>query len=80
MSEKRLVWWLSDRRRGVRLDLNAHQVDMLALNALLDAAGRENIKATIKLHDKNHEMSVCRASTSPEIRSLAPVFSAAVAK
>ncbi|GAB3656317.1 hypothetical protein [Ramlibacter alkalitolerans] len=76
VSEKRLIWWLPGGGRGVRINLESKQLEILVHNSLLDAVGRHNIKASIKLHDKNHAMSVCKASTPAELRSLVPVFTA----
>lgn len=76
VSSKRLIWWLPTRLRGARINLESWQVEMLVLNNLLESVGRDRIKASIKLHDKNHAMSTCKASTPTEIRSLVPLFGA----
>ncbi|CUI84399.1 Uncharacterised protein [Achromobacter xylosoxidans] len=74
VSKNRLIWVLPGLGRGARVDLASRQLDMLVHNTLIDAVGRETISASIKLHDKNHHMSVCKASTPQEVSSLVPVF------
>jgi hypothetical protein len=74
VSAKRLIWWLPGGGRGVRVNLEATQLEMLVHNTLLDATGRARIKESIKLHEKNHAMSTCKASTLAEVRSLVPVM------
>lgn len=78
LSENRLVWWLRNGLRGIRLNLKSRQIDMLSSSALLDAVGRAHIQASLKMHDKNHDMYVVRATELDEIRSLVPLFSARV--
>jgi hypothetical protein len=76
VSSKRLVWWLPDGRRGARLNLEGRQIEMLVLNRFIDIVGRNRILARMKLHDKNHAMSICKASTLEEMRSPIPIFGA----
>lgn len=74
VSRKRLIWWLPTGSRGARINLESRQVEILVLNTLLQSVGRSRIEASIKMHDKNHAMSTCKASTPSEIRSLIPIF------
>lgn len=74
VSSKRLIWWLPDRRRGARLNLESSQVEMLVLNSILSKVGRDQIQASVKLHDKNHAMSTCKANSLAEVRSLVAIF------
>ncbi len=74
VSKNRLIWVLPGLGRGARVDLASRQLDMLVHNTLIDAVGRDTISASIKLHDKNHHMSVCKASAPHEVSSLVPVF------
>lgn len=78
VSTKRLIWWLPDRRRAARVNLEGKQLEILILNELLDSLGRNRVIASVKIHDKNHKMSICKASTLAEVRSLVPIFELSV--
>ena len=75
VSKNRLVWWLQSGARAIRLNLKSRQIDMLASNRLIEAVGKTLIRASIKMHDKNYEMSVLRATEVDEVRSLVALFS-----
>jgi len=75
VSEARMIWWIEERVRGVRLNLSGHHLELLVDNALLDGLGRENIRASIKMHDKNIRMSVLKAGMSDELARLHELFS-----
>jgi hypothetical protein len=77
VSEKRLIWWLPDGRRGARINLEGRHLEILVLNEFLDLYGRRRILGSLKLHVKNHAMSVCKATTLGEMRSVVPLFGAA---
>ncbi|MCS3507479.1 hypothetical protein [Achromobacter sp. JUb104] len=72
-SKNRLIWVLPGLGRGARVDLASRQLDMLVQKTLIDAVGRDTISASIKLHDKNHHMSVCKATAPHEVSSLVRV-------
>jgi hypothetical protein len=74
VSEKRLIWWLPDGRRGARINLEGRHLEILFLNEFLDLYGRTRILGSLKMHDKNHAMSVCKATTLGEIRSVVRLF------
>ena len=74
VSEGRMVWWLKEGERVARLDLTGKQLELLIHNKLLDAVGRENIHASIKMHDKNTAMSVLKASIPEEALGLTALF------
>lgn len=74
VNEERMVWWLNERVRGARLNLKGKQLELLVHNALIGAVGRENIRASLKMHDKNTAMTVIKASSPEEITGLSSLF------
>ena len=74
VNRARMVWWLKDGRRGARLNLTGRHMEMLVDNAILDRIGRENVKASIKMHDKNIAMSMLKAGLADELAGLVSVF------
>jgi hypothetical protein len=68
VSENRLVWWLPNGKRAIRLNLKSRQIDMLALTELISLVGENTITASIKMHDKNRNISVIRATNIDEVR------------
>jgi hypothetical protein len=74
VNEARMIWWTGNRVRGARLNLTGNHLELLVHNTLLDAIGRENIRASIKMHDKNTAMSVLKASIPEELVGLPSLF------
>lgn len=70
-----MIWWIEERVRGVRLNLSGQHLELLVDNALLEGLGRENIRASIKMHDKNIRMSVLKAGMPEELAGLHKLFS-----
>jgi hypothetical protein len=75
VSKARMIWWIEARRRGARLNLTGKHLELLVDNALLDGFGRANVRASIKMHDKNIKMSVLKAGVPDELIGLHKLFS-----
>jgi len=74
VNKARMIWWLKDRMRGARLNLTGKHMEMLVDNGILDRIGRQNVRASIKMHDKNVQMSMLKAGIPDELTGLAAVF------
>src|SRR5690606_15809217 len=74
VNEARMIWWITEKRRGVRLSLSGRHLEMLVDNVVLDQIGRQNVKASIKMHDKNIRMSILKAGLREELSGLASLF------
>lgn len=74
VNKARMVWWLMHGRRGARLNLTGRHMEMLVDNVILDQIGRQNVKASIKMHDKNIAMSMLKAGMADELEGLVSVF------
>lgn len=74
VNEARMIWWVSEKVRGARLNLTGKHMEMLVDNCILDSFGRHNVKASIKMHDKNIRMSVLKAGLPEELSGLVPLF------
>ncbi len=75
VSQARLIWWIEERMRGLRLNLSGQHLELLVDNTLLDGLGRGNIRASIKMHDKNIRMSLLKAGIQDELVGLHKLFS-----
>jgi hypothetical protein len=75
VSNLRMVWRIHKGKRAARINLESAQLEILVLTEILNSLGLATILASRKLHDKNTEFTVCKASQLNEILSLIPVFS-----
>lgn len=76
VNEARMIWWATDRVRAARLNLAGRHLELLVHNSLLESVGRESIRASIKMHDKNPRMSVLKAGLPDELVGLERLFAA----
>lgn len=74
VNEARMIWWIEKGVRGMRLNLKGTCLELLVDNSLLDRVGKQNIRASIKMHDKNVRMSVLKAGLPDELVGLLGLF------
>ncbi|KQS87547.1 MULTISPECIES: hypothetical protein [unclassified Rhizobium] len=74
VNQARIIWWVKHKMRGARLKLTGRHIEMLVDNVILDRIGRQNVKASIKMHDKNMQMSMLKAGLADELAGLVSVF------
>ena len=74
VNQARMIWWLGDGSRGARLKLSGKHLELLVHNRIIERMGAANVRASIKLHDKNPGMSMLKAAVASELEGLSELF------